>query len=162
MRGWACFRARKVLRAGSAPLTLVPLAPMDAHSQPICIRIGPCAPNADLVSLFRRASSGTVAEIVAALKVGAPLTIGHLFGANHEEGERAILRLLAELQAREVAFEMVVRGRVETIEVFHNILERFRQISYDTRMEMELESGEPSAEAQRWATGDFEYPKNEG
>ncbi len=48
------------------------------------------------------------------------------------------------------------------MEVFRNLLEMHHHIAYDTRMETELELGEPSEEALRWATGSFEYPRRDG
>jgi hypothetical protein len=85
-----------------------------------------------------------------------------LFGLDHDEKETLVLSLFSTLSGRGTKFEIFFRGRVESAEAFRNLLETHHHIAYDTRMETELELGEPSEEALRWATGKFEYPKREG
>ena len=135
---------------------------MNAHSQPVALKVGPCAPEASLVALLRSASGAPISEVASCLSQGKPITVGQLFGSEHDRNERQLLGLMSDLVARGVAFQVFLRGGVEPVNVVMNLLESHRQIRYDTRMEMELESGEPSEEALRWASGDFEYPRHEG
>jgi hypothetical protein len=125
-------------------------------SVPLALRIGPCSADAGTVALLHAVTAAPVSAIVQALKTGMPLPICDLFGLDHDEKERQVLSLLADLLRRDMKFEILFRGRVETIEVFHNLLETHHRIAYDTRMETELELSEPSEEALRWATGKFE------
>ncbi|MES2951832.1 MAG: hypothetical protein V4858_25175 [Pseudomonadota bacterium] len=131
-------------------------------SVPLALRIGPCSPAADIVALLRAAAGAPLSVIVESLKTGAPLPICSLFGLDHDEKEKMAFSLFAELVERGAKFEIVFRGQIETMEVFRNLVETYHQIAYDTRMEMELESGEPSDEALQWATGKFDYPNREG
>lgn len=103
-----------------------------------------------------------VSAIVQALTAGTPLPICNIFGLDHDEKEKQALSLFAELGARDTKFDILLRGREETMEVFRNLLETHHRIAYDTRMEAELEMGEPSEESLRWATGNFDYPRRVG
>ena len=129
---------------------------------PLALRVGPCAPDAETVALLRAATGETMSAIVQALKTGTPLPICNIFGIDHDEMERQALSLFGELVARGKEFDILLRGRTETMEVFRDQLEMHHRIAYDTRMETELELDEPSEEALRWATGSFEYPRRDG
>ncbi|UMR28707.1 hypothetical protein MJ904_16385 [Massilia sp. MB5] len=128
---------------------------------PFALRIGPCSPERGLVALLRSASQAPLSTITQALTKGALLPICDLFGRDEDENETRVLDLLAELAARQTKFEIYVEGCLESLEVFKNLLTRHHQIAYDVEMETELELGEPSEEAIRWSTGNFEYPKRE-
>lgn len=103
-----------------------------------------------------------MSELANCLREGRPIAVCHLFGRDHDENERLLLALFSQLEAQGVSFQVFLRNRAEPIAVLKNILESYRHIRYDTRMEMDLESGEPSEEALRWASGDFRYPRHEG
>jgi hypothetical protein len=135
---------------------------MNGHSQPVALQVGPCAPDASLVRLLSGASGAPVSEVASSLRQGWPVTVCHLFGGDHDQNERQLLELISILGSRGVAFQVFLCGRAEPVSVLKNLLESHRQIGYDTRMEMDLESGEPSEEALRWASGNFEYPRHDG
>lgn len=135
---------------------------MNGHSQPVALQMVPCAPEASLVALLRGASGAPVSEVASSLRLGRPVAVCHLFGGDHDQNERQLLELMSILASRGVVFQVFLRNRAEPVSVVKNLLESHRRTRYDTRMEMELESGEPSEEALRWASGNFQYPRHEG
>ncbi len=135
---------------------------MNGHSQPVALQMVPCAPEASLVALLRGASGAPVSEVASSLRLGRPVTVCHLFGGEHDQNERQLLELMSILASWGVVFQVLLQNRAEPVSVVKNLLESHRRTRYDTRMEMELESGEPSEEALRWASGNFQYPRHEG
>jgi hypothetical protein len=140
----------------------ITLSRMNGHSQPVALQVGPCALDASLVRLLRGASGAPVSEVASSLRRGSPVTVCHLFGGDHDQNARQLLELISILGSRGVAFQVFLCGRAEPVSVLKNLLESHRQISYDTRMEMDLESGKPSEDALRWASGNFESPRHDG
>lgn len=66
------------------------------------------------------------------------------------------MSLLEEITEKGAGFEILLDGQLESLEYLRNRCRAWHEIAYDIQMETDLELGEPSEEALRWATGNFE------
>nr|WP_298113955.1 hypothetical protein [uncultured Pseudomonas sp.] len=107
---------------------------------------------------LRKVISTPVSEIAAALQQGRPVPICTLFTNSHAQDEKALLNLISEIDHLGVTIGIYISGQAESKQYLQNILQRHREISYDTQMETDLELGEDTEETQAWALGKASYP----
>jgi hypothetical protein len=99
-----------------------------------------------------------VSELASAIPNSLPIQVAKFYGLDHASNKRVLMALIKDLEVANDRFEIILDGETVTREYLRNVLRRWHEISYDTEMENDLESGEPGEEALRWGTGTFEYP----
>src|SRR5262249_55911559 len=89
------------------------------------------------VQPLRRILTTPVAVLAKAVQDSQLIELPDLFARTHDEDEKKLLALLSDLEAMGVSFDLEIDGRLETKQFLFNILEQWRDIQYDTDMEME-------------------------
>lgn len=121
----------------------------------IAIRILGATNTAATVSVIRESSRQPLAKMAAAIKSNTPVRICDLFGRDHVGAEAALRHVFARFDEMNVSFELHIDGRVETREYLLNRIDAYHQSNFESRLEAELEIGEPSPDAERWGRGEF-------
>jgi hypothetical protein len=97
-----------------------------------------------VVQAFRNATALSVSVIRDGIESQIPLPVARLFQLDHDEVAPRALSLIGTLAHIGERFEMLLEERVTSLEQLTNRLDSWKTIRKDTRMQIDLEIGEPS------------------
>ena len=94
------------------------------------------------IKLIRAATRLSMADIKAAIANQLPILIAQLYDIDHGEQEQIVITLLDQLDNTGIQFEIIFESEVESRQYFQNAMAQWRDISLQTQIMSDLESGE--------------------
>ncbi len=96
-----------------------------------------------VVHIFRRHTDYSIREIRTAALHQGTLTIGTLYGSDHQEVVNRIEEVLELLDRVHVQYDLIIEGNIESRRYLNNIVERWNQINEEIEMQTDLMSSKP-------------------
>lgn len=121
----------------------VTVNPMNELEGQVTVRLNQITGLLRVVHIFRRHTDYSIREIrTAALRQGT-LTIGTLYGSDHQEVVNRIEEVLELLDRVHVQYDLIIEGNIESRRYLNNIVERRNQINEEIEMQTDLMSSKP-------------------
>lgn len=120
------------------------------YENKVAIRIKNAQNEIAVIKFVRVATGFSIAQIKRALVDQTPLTVAYLYGADHDEIEQTVVSLFDSLKTAGIEFEIILDGETESRLDFNNAMQRWHDISLQTEMMSNLESGKPCRKTLEW------------